>query len=186
MRAGSRSTPLILDVDTGVDDAVAIALAVSRGAHLIGVSTVAGNVPVDVATRNTLDVLALLGRSDTPVHRGASRPLVASYQDAAHVHGGNGLGSVQLERSDADEHPLPGPAFLLQSAARYPGDLTIVTLGPLTNLAIALNVRPSIADQVKRVVVMGGAWSVPGNVTPYAEYNVYVDPDAAQQVFSAP
>ncbi len=178
-------SPLIIDVDTGVDDAMALALTVARKANVLGVTTVAGNVPVDVATRNTLDVLAHLGREDIPVHRGASRPLSAEYRDAIHVHGGNGLGGVVLEPSRAVEAALPGPAFILQSAARHAGELTLVTLGPLTNLAIALNVRPQIARQIKRIVVMGGAFFVAGNVTPQSEFNVYVDPEAAHQVFNA-
>jgi inosine-uridine nucleoside N-ribohydrolase len=178
-------TPMIIDVDTGVDDAVAIALAVAANANVIGVTTVAGNVTIDVATRNSLDVLSFLGRADIPVHRGASRPLVAEYQDALHVHGGNGLGGFALPQSDAVEAALPGPAFMLQSAERYAGELTIVTLGPLTNLAIALNVRPQIVRQVRKIVVMGGAYYIPGNVTAHAEFNVFVDPDAARQVFEA-
>ncbi len=178
-------SPLIIDVDTGVDDAIALALAVSLDANVLGVTTVAGNVPIDVATRNTLDVLAYLGRRDIPVHRGASRPLVAGFQDATHVHGGNGLGGVVLESSAAMEGTLAGPAFIIQSAADHAGELTLVTLGPLTNLAIALNVRPGITRQIRRVVVMGGAYFVPGNVTPLSEFNVYADPEAAEQVFSA-
>jgi inosine-uridine nucleoside N-ribohydrolase len=179
------ANPMIIDVDTGVDDAIALALAVASGANLLGVTTVAGNVPIEVATRNTRDVMAYLGRPDLPVHRGASRPLSASYQDATHVHGGNGLGGFQLPASSAPEAALPGPAFILQSAVRHAGELVLVALGPLTNLAIALNVRPELARQVRKLVVMGGAFFTAGNVTPHAEFNVYVDPDAAQQVFDA-
>jgi purine nucleosidase len=177
--------PLILDVDTGVDDALAIGLALARDANLIGVTTVAGNVPVEVATRNSLDVLAWLGREDIPVHRGASRPLVATYQDATHVHGGNGLGGWTPPMSSSPEAFLAGPAFILQRAERYAGELVLVTLGPLTNLAIALNVRPQIVEQIAQVVVMGGAYFTSGNITPHAEFNVYVDPDAAAQVVAA-
>lgn len=179
-------TKLILDVDTGVDDAVAIALATTLDVDLIGITTVAGNVPIDVATRNTLDVLHFLGRGDVEVHRGASRPLTATYHDATHVHGGNGLGGLQLPKSEATEVSPAGPAYLIQSALSHGDDLTIVTLGPLTNLAIAINVRPEIVDLVGRVVVMGGAYLTDGNITPHAEFNVYVDPDAAAQVLAAP
>jgi len=177
------TNPLIIDVDTGVDDAVALAFAIAKSANLVGVTTVAGNVPIEAATRNTLDVLAHLGRSDIPVHRGASRPLAATYQDATDVHGGNGLGGMVLAASSATEAALPGPAFILQSAERFAGALDLVTLGPLTNLAIALNVRPEIVRQIRSVVVMGGAYFVPGNKGPHAEFNVFVDPDAADQVF---
>lgn len=179
-------TKLILDVDTGVDDAVAIALATTLDIDLIGISTVAGNVPVELATRNTLDVLAWLGRTDVEVHRGASRPLAAAYQDATHVHGGNGLGGVNLPRSTVNETSPAGPAYIIESALRYGGDLTLVMLGPMTNLAIAINVRPEIVKTIGRVVVMGGAYLTAGNVTPHAEFNIYGDPDAAAQVFGAP
>ncbi len=178
--------PLIIDVDTGVDDAIGLALAVARGANVVGVSTVAGNVPIEIATRNTLDVLAHLGRPDIPVHRGASRPLVAGFQDATHVHGGNGLGGLTLKPGPALAATLAGPAFIIQSAATYARELTLVTLGPLTNLAIALNVRPEITRQIDRIVVMGGACFVPGNVTTTSEFNIYADPEAAQQVLDAP
>ncbi len=178
--------PMIIDVDTGVDDAVALSHAIARHANLLGVTTVAGNVPIGHATRNTLDVLSYLGREDIPVHRGASQPLTAAYRDATHVHGGNGLGGFELPRSPVCEARLAGPAFILQSAAKFPGELVLVTLGPLTNLAIALNVRPELVDLVDRLVVMGGAFQEAGNVTPHAEFNVFVDPDAAHQVFNAP
>jgi inosine-uridine nucleoside N-ribohydrolase len=178
-------SPVIVDVDTGVDDAIALALAVELGVNLLGVTTVAGNVPIDVATQNTSDVLAYLGATNVPVHRGASRPLTATYQDATHVHGGNGLGGVELPVSTRAEEVLPGPAFILKSAEEHAGELVLVTLGPLTNLAIALNVRPGLVDQVAKLIVMGGAYLVPGNVTPHAEFNVYVDPHAADQVFNA-
>jgi inosine-uridine nucleoside N-ribohydrolase len=178
-------TPVLIDVDTGVDDAVALALALGFEANLIGVSTVAGNVPIDLATRNTLDVLSYLGAASVPVHRGASRPLVAPYRDATHVHGENGLGGAQLPRSSIAQAATPGPAAIIRAAAMHAGELTVVMLGPLTNLAIALSVRPEIARQISKVVVMGGAFFVDGNVTPHAEFNVFVDPDAADQVFNA-
>jgi inosine-uridine nucleoside N-ribohydrolase len=179
-------TKLILDVDTGVDDALAIALATTLDLDLIGITTVAGNVPVELATRNTLDVLAWLGRTDVEVHRGASRPLATTYQDATHVHGGNGLGGVSLPRSTVDEVSPAGPAYIIESALQFGEDLTLVTLGPLTNLAIAINVRPEIVHNIGRVVVMGGSYLAAGNVTPHAEFNVFGDPDAASQVFGAP
>lgn len=179
------TNPMIIDVDTGVDDAVALAFAIAKGANILGIATVAGNVPVDVATRNTLDVLAHLDRAHVPVHRGASRPLATTYHDAIDVHGGNGLGGLVLPTSAVSEASLPGPAFILQSAERFAGQLDMVTLGPLTNLAIALIVRPEIVRQIRRVVVMGGAYVVPGNKGPHAEFNVYVDPHAAHQVFNA-
>lgn len=175
----------MLDVDTGVDDAAAIALALGLRANLVGISAVAGNVPIDIATDNTLRVLSHLGRDDIPVYRGASRPLVASYKDAAHIHGESGLGNARLAPSTAGERNITGPQAIIAMAERYEGELTLVMLGPLTNLAIALSLRPAITRQIKKLVIMGGAFFVPGNVTPAAEFNVYSDPDAAQQVFDA-
>lgn len=179
------SSPLLVDVDTGVDDAIALAYLVALGADIRAVTTVAGNVPVDIATENTLRVLHVLGSTDVPVHRGASRPLVAQYRDATHVHGENGLGDVLLPRSPAPDQTLAGPAAIIAAATEHAGRLHVLTLGPLTNLAIAVNVRPEIVRRIRRVVVMGGAFFVGGNVTPYSEFNVFVDPDAAQQVFAA-
>lgn len=181
-----RTQPLMLDVDTGVDDAAAIAMAIGLRANLVAVSTVAGNVPIDYATDNSLRVLSLLGKADVPVFRGASRPLVATYQDAAHVHGGNGLGGAELAVAQGHEGELTGPEAIVHHAERHAGEFTLVMLGPLTNLAIALSLRPRITRQIANVVVMGGAFSTSGNVTPHAEFNIYVDPDAAQQVFDAP
>lgn len=181
-----RTQPLMLDVDTGVDDAAAIALATGLRSNLVGVSTVAGNVPIDSSTDNTRRVLSHLGKGRIPVYRGASRPLVASYQDAAHVHGGNGLGGVELPAAPGNEEPLSGPEGMIAMAERHEGELALVCVGPLTNLAIALSLRPRLTRQIAQVVVMGGAFFTGGNITPHAEFNIYVDPDAAQQVFAAP
>jgi inosine-uridine nucleoside N-ribohydrolase len=176
---------LIVDVDTGVDDALALAYLSRRAPELLAITTVAGNVPIDMSTGNTLKVQAMLGKSEIPVHRGASRPLAVPYLDAAHVHGTNGLGDAVLphsDRSEAEDHAVEA---ILRLAERYSGELTVLTLGPMTNLAIALNLRPELVEQVRRVVVMGGAFFNPGNITPHAEFNVYADPHAAQQVFAA-
>ncbi len=177
--------PLMLDVDTGVDDAAAIALAIGLNPHLVAISTVAGNVPIDASTENTRRVLSLLGREDVPVYRGASRPLTATYHDAAHVHGSNGLGGVELPPATTTEGDCTGPEAIVRMAERYAGELTLITVGPLTNLAIALSLRPGITLQIARLVIMGGAYFHPGNITPFSEFNLYVDPDAAGQVFNA-
>lgn len=177
--------PLLIDVDTGVDDAIALAFLARRAPGLMAVMTVAGNVPIDSSTENSLRVLSWLGRSEIPVHRGASRPLAVPYFDAAHVHGGNGLGNVELPNSDRSEAENDAVGTILNFADRYSSQLTILTLGPLTNLAIALSLRPRLTTQISRVVVMGGAFFNPGNVTPHAEFNVYADPHAAAQVLTA-
>lgn len=181
------TTPVFVDVDTGLDDALALAL-LSRtpDVTMVGVGTVAGNVPVGFSTENTLRVLSWCGAEQVPVYRGASRPLVAPYQDAAHVHGGDGLGGAMLPPSSRNIADLSAPEALFRAAREYTGQLVLVTLGPLTNIAMALDLFPELTDHVRRVAVMGGAYDVPGNITATAEFNIYVDPDAANQVFAAP
>lgn len=184
----SKRIPLILDVDTGIDDAAAICLAVhSPEADLLSVSTVAGNTSIENATRNTLDVLDLLGATEVPVYRGASRPLVRELFTAPGAHGDNGAGGAELDHTARGVGPYRGPASMVRHAQERPGEVTLVCLGPLTNLAIALNVEPDLPNLLKKVVVMGGAFWKPGNVKPHrhAEFNLYVDPEAADQVFRA-
>jgi purine nucleosidase len=179
--------PVILDVDTGTDDALALAYAVAcPGIELVAVTTVAGNVGVEKTTANTLSVLDWLGAENVPVHRGASRPLVRPHRDASYFHDEGGLGGAHLPMSTRCIGEDRGPAALIRLARRRRGELTLVALGPLTNLAIALNVEPELPGLLKAVVVMGGAFTVPGNTTPAAEFNILVDPDAADQVLSAP
>lgn len=183
----SERIPIILDVDTGIDDAAAISLAVhSHDAELLSVSTVAGNTTIENATRNTIDVLDLLGATDVPVYPGASRPLVRELFTAPYAHGDNGVGGAKLARSSRSVGDRRGPASIVAHAQARPGEVTLVCLGPLTNLAIALNVEPALPRLLKRVVVMGGAYWTPGNIRPlrHAEFNIYVDPEAAQQVFA--
>lgn len=177
--------PVMLDVDTGVDDAAAIAYALGVEADLVGVSTVAGNVGIDLSTGNTLKVLSLLGAEDVPVFRGASKPLVAEYVDASHVHGGNGLGAAELPEALAEEADLTAPEAIIAMAEEFAGELVLIAVGPYTNIAMALSLRPDLPQLVRRIVLMGGSYFNPGNITPHAEYNIYTDPHAAQQVFSA-
>jgi purine nucleosidase len=182
----TEQVPVILDVDTGTDDALALGYAVaSPRIELVAVTTVAGNVGVEKTTANTLAVLDWLGAGDVPVHRGASRPLVRPHRDAVYFHDEGGLGGAQLPPSRRSVGADRGPAALIRLARLRPRELTLVTLGPLTNLAIALNVEPNLPELLKSVVVMGGAYSVPGNTTPAAEFNILVDPEAAEQVFTA-
>lgn len=178
--------PLILDVDTGIDDTIALAFAVNAPeCDLIAVTTLAGNVGVDKTTRNTLDVLGVLGANHIPVHRGASRPLVRPHRDAVYYHDVNGLGGAALPRTDRPLGVDRGPAAIIRLAKERPGEVVLVCVGPLTNLAIALNVAPELGGLLRAVVVMGGAFTVPGNTVPWAEFNFLVDPEAAQQVFAA-
>ena len=179
------SIPLILDVDTGIDDALALGLAVSRSdADLLAVATLAGNVDVVNVTENTRRVLGLIGASGVPVHQGASRPLARARRDATHYHGLNGLGDAQLPEVSTSLGPDRGPAAMIRLARQRPGEITVVATGPLTNIAIAMNVCPEFPSLLKRIVVMGGSYRSPGNVTPFAEFNILADPEAAQQVFA--
>lgn len=180
-----RAAPLMIDVDTGIDDAVALALLLGLEADLVGVTTVAGNVGIALATANTLRVLSYLGADDVPVFRGSSRPLVASLHHAPYVHGVDGLAGADLPQTDMVEQELTAPEAIIAMADEFDGELVFVSVGPATNLAMALALRPGIADRIARVVIMGGAYFTGGNRTPFAEFNAYVDPDALRQVYTA-
>lgn len=183
----TNTIPIILDVDTGTDDALALAYATSHPrVDLLAVTTVAGNIDIEKVTNNTLAVLDWLGAEDIPVHQGASRPLVRPHRDATYFHDEGGLGGARLPASTRSLGADRGPAAIIRLAKQRPGEITLVCVGPLTNLAIALNVEPRITELLKAVVVMGGAYNVPGNTTPAAEFNILVDPEAAEQVFAAP
>lgn len=176
-------TNLLMDVDTGVDDAMALAMAVaSPELKLLGVTTVAGNVSLAQATANTLRVLDHLGATNVPVYRGMSRPLSRDHFDAAHFHGKDGLGGAALEASLRNPDSTTAPEAIVQTAREYRGDLTLAFVGPLTNLAVALSLEPDLPNLVSRTVVMGGAFAVPGNATKWAEFNIAVDPEAARFV----
>jgi purine nucleosidase len=144
------------------------------------VLSVAGNVGVELTTRNTLRVLDWLGASDVPVYAGAERPLRGEVREASHWHATDGLGGARLPEST--RAALPNAVdFLIEQLMQSPGEITLVCTGPLTNLALAVQREPRIAPAA--VVLMGGAATVPGNVTPVAEFNIYADPDAAALVF---
>ena len=179
------ATPLIMDVDTGVDDALALLLALaSPEVELVGVSTVAGNVPLHRTTDNTLRLLQWAGRDDVPVYAGSERPLVRDAVAADDVHGATGLGAAHLP--EARTSPAgDGVEFLLSTLQTRPGEVTLVATGPLTNLARAEARVPGVLRQARQVVLMGGAVRVPGNITPTAEFNFYADPHAARQVLAS-
>jgi purine nucleosidase len=177
------TSSIILDVDTGIDDTIALTMAARAPAlDLVGVTTVAGNVGVERTTENTLRVLAWLGAESVPVHRGMSGPLARPHRDAAQFHGVDGLGGVQLPESPIPAQPITAPEFIVQQARARPGELTLLCVAPLTNLAVALSLEPELPRLINRVVVMGGAFTVPGNVTQAAEFNVYADPEAAAMI----
>ncbi|HEY0452141.1 nucleoside hydrolase [Actinophytocola sp.] len=180
-------TPLIIDTDPGVDDAFAIALAcASPEVDLLGVTTVFGNVGLAMTTRNALRLLALYGREDVPVAAGADRPLVFPHPHRArYVHGQDGLSGLSdslPERATglANTDAVSLLASLLDRAAQ---PVTIVPIGPLTNIALLLAVHPSLTGKIARIVIMGGAMNG-GNVTAGAEFNVWSDPEAARRVLA--
>lgn len=179
--------PIILDVDTGIDDALAIAYALrSPELKLEAVTTTYGNIDLASATRNTLQILESWGATEVPVYAGAARPLTRPYRDhPSTVHGPNGMGGVELapaKRSAEAKHAID---YLIEVSAARPGELTLVATGPLTNLAMALLQDPDVARRFAEIVIMGGAIIHPGNATPTAEANILSDPEAARAVFHA-
>jgi inosine-uridine nucleoside N-ribohydrolase len=177
---------IILDTDPGIDDALALFLALaSPEIQLEAITTVTGNVHVDLTTYNALSLLTLAGRMDIPVARGCAYPLLTQSVDAAHVHGDNGVGGVSLPEPAIQPVAQHAVDLIIERILDAPDVITLVAVGPLTNIALALRHEPGIAQKVREVVIMGGALRVPGNVTPAAEFNIYADPHAAHAVFHA-
>ncbi|MBB5775136.1 purine nucleosidase [Nonomuraea jabiensis] len=177
---------MIVDTDTGSDDAVALLLAAASGlADVRAVTTVAGNVPLATATRNALISLQTAGRPDVPVHEGCQSPMTRALSTAQHVHGQDGMGDLDLPdplRAAEREHAVD---VLLAAPRRLPGELTLVTLGPLTNLAAALLRDRDLLSRYRHVYCMAGAADLWGNVSATAEFNVWADPEAARVVLRA-
>jgi purine nucleosidase len=173
------SRALLIDTDTASDDAVAIIMALrAPDVQVVAITTVAGNVPVQQSTRNALYTVELCG-ADVPVYAGAEKPLVRTYQNATWFHGHDGLGDHNYPAPRQSAARLHAVDAIIETIEANPG-LVIVTLAPLTNVALALAKKPSIAAKVSRCVIMGGAPCCEGNVTPAAEYNIWVDPEAAR------
>ena len=174
--------PTILDTDPGVDDALAIMLALgSPELDVMGICTVSGNVPLNTGTRNAQGLLQLLDRTEIPVFAGADQPLKRDPVFATEVHGESGMGQAVLPEPSQE---VKGNAvdFLVQTLSDQPGEITIIAVGPLTNLALAEQCQPGILQKAKQVIVMGGTIAETGNSTPVAEFNFYADPHAAQIV----
>ena len=182
--------PVIIDTDPGVDDALAILMAVAHpGFNIIGITTTGGNVPLARATRNALALLEYAGRGDIPVHRGAARPLAVSpsagrYPYAREVHSAAGL-TYPLPKPALSAADTPAVPFLDETLTAMPGAVTIIALGPLTNLARLLRRRPDALSAAARIIIMGGAVDTPGNSTPHAEFNFYSDPAAARLIIES-
>jgi len=184
--AAAAPLPLLLDVDTGIDDAMAILFAVaSPDAELVAVTCVAGNVPAAQVAANTLAVLELAGRMDVEVALGREAPILRPLRTAEDTHGPKGIGHADLPPARTELSPRSGVDLIVEEARRRPGALTLVTLGPLTNLAAALQIEPGLPRLLRDVFVMGGAFRVQGNTTPAAEWNMQVDPEAAWLVYRA-
>ncbi|MEP3055134.1 nucleoside hydrolase [Ascidiaceihabitans sp.] len=179
---------IIIDTDPGQDDAVAILLALASPEDLevVGITAVAGNVPLDLTQKNARKICELAGKTDVPVFAGCDRPLGRDLVTAEHVHGQTGLDGPDLPAPAMplqDQHAVDFIIDTLRSEA--PGTVTLCPLGPLTNIATAFEKAPDIAQRVQQIVLMGGAYFEVGNITPTAEFNIYVDPQAADIVFKS-
>lgn len=175
---------IILDVDPGIDDAMAIALASKwPKVELLGLTTVAGNLPLEKTTMNACKMLKLLSEK-CKVYPGMAEPLFRKLHTAEHIHGPTGLGYVDLPEAKeyiGEQHAVD---FIIEQVNKYPKQVRIIAVGPLTNIAMAIKKDPSIVDKVNGIYVMGGAVFTQGNVTPAAEFNIYVDPESAEIVFN--
>jgi inosine-uridine nucleoside N-ribohydrolase len=176
---------IIIDTDPGVDDMVAIFLALrSPEVQVMALTAVAGNVPLEVTQLNALRALEIAGRTDIPVAAGASRPLQRHLVTAPAVHGTNGLSDVEFPAPKTRPVAESGPQLIRRMVAAAPGRVSIVAIGPLTNVALALRADPQLASQIRDITIMGGSLSG-GNITPAAEFNSYVDPEAARIVYDS-
>uniref|UniRef100_I1PCE5 uridine nucleosidase n=1 Tax=Oryza glaberrima TaxID=4538 RepID=I1PCE5_ORYGL len=193
---------LVIDTDPGIDDAMAIFVALrSPEVELLGLTTIFGNVYTTLATRNALHLLEAVGRTDIPVAEGSHvtiKQVVILFDFAVHgtkkatklriasfVHGSDGLGNQNFPPPTGKPLDQSAAAFLVKQANLYPGQVTVVALGPLTNLALAIELDPSFPKKIGQIVILGGAYSVNGNVNPAAEANIFGDPDAADIVFTS-
>jgi len=179
--------PMIIDCDPGQDDALAILLALGSPEEIdvLAITAVAGNVPLELTEKSARKLVALAGRTDLPVHAGCDRPMVRDLVTAEYVHGKTGLDGADLPEPEVplvDEHAVHAIIRILRSEPS--GTVTLCPVGPLTNIAMAMRLAPDIVSRIKAIVLMGGAIGV-GNVTPAAEFNIYVDPHAADVVFRA-
>jgi purine nucleosidase len=179
---------IIIDTDPGQDDAAAIMLAFGSPDELdvLGLCAVAGNVPLSFTSRNLRIVCELCGKPDAKVYKGALKPLDRPQVTAEHVHGKTGLDGAELPEPTMQPQPENAIDFIIETLRREPaGTVTLCTLGPLTNIATALTRAPDIAGRVQELVMMGGGFFEGGNITPAAEFNIFVDPDAAKIVFAS-
>ena len=176
---------LLIDTDPGVDDALALLMALRHpGARVVGITVTAGNVGLEHTVANALRLVECCG-ADVPVFAGCDRPLVLPAVDAAYVHGRDGFGDAGLPPPRSAVQAEHAAQAILRLSREHAGELTLVTLGPLTNLALALRLDPELPMRVPRLLVMGGAVTAHGNITASAEFNIHFDPEAARVVFDA-
>jgi purine nucleosidase len=176
--------PVFVDVDTGVDDAMALVyLFASDDADVVGIASTAGNVPVQQVCKNNLGLLELCGL-DIPVSKGSEQPVTAPLRTAEDTHGPEGMGYARLPATDRELTAHDAADAWIRAAHAYRGELVAIAVGPLTNLALALRKEPALPKLLRRLVIMGGAFDYRGNTTPVAEWNISVDPEAAAEVFA--
>nr|WP_321510206.1 nucleoside hydrolase [uncultured Celeribacter sp.] len=179
---------IIIDTDPGQDDAMAILLALGspKEIDVLGITAVAGNVPIALTAKNARKVCEVAGRTDVKVFAGCDRPLTHTLVTAEHVHGKSGLDGIELPEPTMTLQDQHGVDFIIETLEREPeGTVTLCPLGPLTNIATAFQKAPHIVEKVQEIVLMGGAYFEVGNITPAAEFNIYVDPEAAEIVFKS-
>lgn len=181
---------IILDMDPGVDDALAIILALeSQEFDVLGITTVSGNVDVDKTTRNALRILNFMDRLDIPVYKGAYKPMINSIQAVEEIHGSDGLGDVDIPDPPKKEEEVNAVNYLINMVREKPKEITVVATGPLTNIALAILMDQDFVKNVKGIISMGGAFNITlygyGNYTSVSEFNVYTDPEAAKIVYES-
>ncbi|NDA82649.1 MAG: nucleoside hydrolase [Actinobacteria bacterium] len=174
---------VIFDTDPGIDDALALLLlAVSPEIELLGITVTHGNTSQEKCLRNALSLVELSGMTHIDVARGAEEPLIKELSVAEETHGDGGLGYASLPKAKKVPSRVAAHDFIIQQVEKYPGEITILAVGPMTNVALALLKRPEIAKKINSIISMGGAIHYPGNATPQAEYNVFCDPEAFEIV----
>ncbi|KAK7822427.1 uridine nucleosidase 1 [Quercus suber] len=184
---GSHRDKLLIDTDPGIDDTMAIFMAFqSPELEILGLTTIFGNTSTEIATQNALRLCEIAGCSGIPVAEGSAGPLKGGIPRVADfIHGSDGLGNTHLPPAKAKKSEKSASEFLVEKVSEYPGEVSILALGPLTNLALAIKRDSSFASKVKRLVILGGAFFALGNVNPAAEANIYGDPEAADVVFTS-
>jgi purine nucleosidase len=179
-------TQLIFDGDPGIDDALALLYALNADKVVLrGITTVGGNISLENTTRNALRILEITDHTEVPVAKGVGKPLLRENKSVGEVHGKDGLGNSNLPSPKIKEIDIHAVDFIINTIMENPKQITLVPVGPLTNIAIAVIKEPRLKDYVKEVVIMGGAVTTFGNITPESEFNIYTDPEAAKIVFES-